>query len=218
MSTLTMAPLDAPAIPEVGSRARLQVNWITVGLCAVVIAYMDGFCLTSLHGAVGTVDSSQSPFAHWLRDSTLMLAPVTLGVLAALTQARRWVGRSRREIVRLAGAALLIIVVSSAVSIAQVAVSSAKEYKIQSSDLGLIHSTHATVAALPPGTAAPAPGSCVALCAARRLTLHTQLRAVALASVILLIVNAVLVVWTLALRGGRLWPPVDLGSADARAR
>ena len=51
----------------------LQVSWVTVVVCASVIAYIDGFWLTSLRGAVGAIDATQSPFSRWLRDSTLMV-------------------------------------------------------------------------------------------------------------------------------------------------
>ena len=176
---------------------------MTVALFAIVIAYVDGFCVTSLHGAVGSVASTQSPFVHWLRDSTLMLPPLALAVGAALELARRWVGNNRREITRLVGAALLVILCSSAASIAEVALQAASDYRVEVNQLAQLHSIHATT---------------IALSAARHAALMTQIRAVELAVVVLLITNFVVVGWVLALRGGKVWTPRESSQADARAR
>ena len=219
MSIASLAPLDGPAAAERPSTPGLRVSWVTMALFAAVIAYVDGFWVTSLHGAVGSVDSTQSPFVHWLRDSTLMLPPLILAVLAALRVARRWVGHNRREITRLAGAALLVILFSSAASIAEVALKAASDYRVEVNQLEQVHSIHATTVAVEAGTvAASADDSCTSLCAARHATLMTQIRAVELATVVLLITNFVLVLWVLALRGGRVWTPRERDPTDARAR
>jgi hypothetical protein len=219
MSIVSLAALDAPASAERPSTTGLQVSWVTVAAFAIAIAYVDGFCVTSLHGAIGSVDSTESPFVHWLRDSTLMMPPLVLAVLAALGLARRWVGHNRREIARLAGAALLVILFSSAASIAEVAISSASDYRVQANQLEQVHSIHATTVAVQPGTVGESsPGSCTSLCAARHETVVTQLRGVGVATVVLLITNLVLVLWVLALRGGRVWTPGKSRRANAGAR
>ena len=206
MSTVSLPPVDTSRSAEHSSAARPQVSPVTVALFAIVIAYVDGFCVTSLHGAVGSVGTTQSPFEHWLRDSTLMLAPVGLAVVAALRLASRWVGHNRREIVRLSGAALLVILSTSAASIAEVSIRSASDYRDEANELELVHSFHATTIANPSGTAAlPVADSCDPLCAALHRTLETQVHAVELASAVLIITNLVLVLWVLALRGGRVW-------------
>ena len=46
----------------------------------------------------------------------------------------------------------------------------------------------------------------------------TQIRAVELAVVVLLISNFVVVGWVLALRGGKVWTRRESSQADARAR
>ena len=185
---------------------QLQVSGVTVALCAIVIAYIDGFVVTSLRGAVGAIEDLQSPFSHWLRDSTLMLPLFTLAVAAALVVTRRWVGQSRREVVQLALAAVLIIAITTAVSIGQVASNSVHDYNVQAGQLGIMHSTHATSVAALAGTGeVSSRGTCAALCAARHATLIVHLRAGIYVSIVLLITNLVLAVWVLALRGGRLW-------------
>jgi hypothetical protein len=58
---------------ESAVRHRLRPSWVTIGLWAVVIAYVDGFWVTSLQRTVGAFERNQPPFMRWLRDSTLML-------------------------------------------------------------------------------------------------------------------------------------------------
>ncbi len=206
---------------------RLHVNWPTVIVLVLLIAGADAFWATTVQGAVGATAESQTPFVHWVRDSVLMLAPFTLAVLAVLALTRRWVVRGHGEIVQLAGAALLLVVITSGVGIAQVAATAARDYKIQVTGIGVTHSLHGTPVVQAGSTTVDlSTAGCTEVCAARHETFTTHVRAVGYASVLLLISNLVLVVWVLALRGGRLWarsPRVDLanltlGGSDVRAR
>ena len=45
--------------------ARLTVPWLTVLPFAVVMAYADGFWMTSLRGAVGAIERTDEPFTSW---------------------------------------------------------------------------------------------------------------------------------------------------------
>jgi hypothetical protein len=199
---------EAHAPSEREAAERVRVNWVTVVVCASVIAYIDGFWLTSLRGAVGAIEATQSPFSHWLRDSTLMVPPLVLAVLAALLLTRRWIGQNRREAVQLAVAALLIVGIGSAVSIAEVTARAAHDYSIQARQLEVNHTGHTSVVTTQPATAnSTSSGTCTGLCAAKHATLMAQVRAVGYASVVLLVTNLVLVAWALAARGGRLWSP-----------
>ncbi len=208
---MSISLLAAPAVhgsPAHRQTPRLSVSWATVIVCAVVIAAVDGYWATSLRGAVGAIEVSQSPFRSWMRDSTLMLPLFVLAVVAALALTRRWVGQSHRELVQLSVAALLTIVFTSVVSIGGVATTSAYDYNIQASQLGQIHKSHITTAFVDPGAAIPTTkGTCTGLCSARHATLMAHVRAVGYASIVILITNLVLVAWVLALRGGRLWAP-----------
>jgi hypothetical protein len=191
---------------ESAVRHRLRPSWVTIGLWAVVIAYVDGFWVTSLQRTVGAFERNQPPFMRWLRDSTLMLPLFVLAVWAALVLTHRWIGRNRHELVRLSAAALLVIVVTTAVSVAEVTASSAYDYQLQTRDLaqkfaGHVHSI---------STSSPTDGSstaqvCTGLCAAQHSTLMVHVRAVGYAGVVLLLTNIVVVAWVLALRGGKLW-------------
>jgi hypothetical protein len=217
VNTSVVALADQPSASARRTRTRLQLSWVTVVVAGAVIAYVDGFWVTSLQGAIGAVERNQPPFARWLRDSTLMLPLVMLGVVAALLLTRRLFGRSRRELVTLSAAALLIIVITSLISVAEVTASSVYDYHLQARDLGLGNSTHLHTVAPQPGVVVD-PGACTGLCAARHATLTTHVTAVTYASMMMLITNVVLVLWVLALRGGRLWkrhlPPVAAAEAS----
>ncbi len=191
---------------ESAVRQRLHPSWVTIGLCAVVIAYVDGFWVTSLQRTVGAFERNEPPFMRWLRDSTLMLPLFVLAVWAVLALTRRWLGKNRHEFVTLSAAALLVIVVTTAVSIAEVTASSAYDYHLQTQELaqkyaGHVHSISTT--SVTDGSSIST--VCTGLCAAQHSTLMVHVRAVSYASVVLLITNIVVVAWVLALRGGRLW-------------
>jgi hypothetical protein len=207
---------------------RLQVSWTTVVLLVVLIACADGFWVTSVQGAVGATAESQTPFVHWARDSALMLTPFLLAVLAALALTRRWLGRGRSENVQLAVAALFTVLITTCVGVAQLAATAARDYKIQVNGIGVTHSLHGTpvIATGDTTIVLASTGGCTEVCAARHQTFVTHVRAAEYASVLMLISNIVLVVWTLALRGGRLWarrPRLELadlraGGSNVRAR
>ena len=185
---------------------RQQVWWISIAVFAIVMAYADGFWVTSLQGAVGAIERRQPPFERWLRDSTLMVPVYVIAVLAAVLMARRLVGHGHGKVVKFATTALLIVLLSSVVATAEVAASSAYDYHLQTRHLELQHASHTTLVAAQPGTIVPTnPSSCTGTCAVRRDTFNMHVRAVLYGSRMMLITNLVLVVWVLALRGNRLW-------------
>ena len=190
------------AVPKPVSRLRLGVSWPTIILFAVVISYVSGFWVTSLQGAIGSLDRSQPPFGRWLRDSTLMVPLYVAAVLVAVLLARRWFGH-RRTVVRVGMIALLIIAACTFVGVAEVANSSAYDYQLQTQHIDLVdgfnHGQHATTP-----TDSPT-GACVGVCAAKQSTLGLHIRAVTYASGLLLITNILLVAWLLAVGGDRLW-------------
>jgi hypothetical protein len=204
ISTHELVPSHATTEPTVKrARRRLGVSWPTIILFAVVISYVNGFWVTSLQGAIGSLSRSEPPFGRWLRDSTIMLPLYTAAVLIAVLLARRWFGRSKRTLVRAAGAAMLIIAVCTLVGIVEVANSSAYDYQLQTEHIervdGFNHTEH-TASASDAETDA-----CVGVCAAKQSTLGLHIRAVTKASALLLITNMLLVTWLLAVGGDRLW-------------
>ena len=87
MSARTTAP---PARVE---PAAPPVPWTTVLPFAVVLAYVNGFWVTAIRGAVGSTERTTAPFTSWLHDSTLLLPLFVLAVLAALSLAAHGTGR-----------------------------------------------------------------------------------------------------------------------------
>jgi len=188
-------------------RTSAPVNWPTIAVTAILVAYVNGFWVTSLQGAVGSFARAEPPFTRWLRDSTLMLPLFVLAVLAAVMVARRLVGQSQRPLVKVGTTALLIVLFTSALSISEVAASSAWDYQLQSSELEQVHSGHLDhEMAAQQGAGNPDGASiCDMTCAARRSAFTAHLRAVQYASLVLLITNVLLVGSVLAVRSDRLW-------------
>jgi glucan phosphoethanolaminetransferase (alkaline phosphatase superfamily) len=176
-------------------RPRPSVRWFTVVPLAVVMAYADGFWMTSLRGAVGAVERTQEPFATWLRESTLSLPVYVLAVLGVLTLAARWFGPALRTPKTVVAAALLIVAAGTVVGIAELAVSSAYDYHLQSSQVQRMSSM--------PGMESMS-STMGSTAQQQQASLNLQVRTVGFGSGLLLVTNLVLVGWVVAARGGRL--------------
>ena len=187
-------------------RRRLGVSWATIILFAVVISYVNGFWVTALQITVGSLERSEPPFGRWLRDSSIMVPLYAAGVLVAVLLARRWFGRSKRTLVRAAGAGVLIVAVCTLVGIVEVANSAAYDYQLQTEHIDVVdgfnHTQHDA------SSTAAQTDDCVGTCAAKQSTLGLHVRAGTQASALMLITNALLVTWLLAVGGDRLWQPL----------
>ena len=183
-------------------RGAMPIPWVTVAVFALVMAYADGFVLTSIPGAVGAIERTHGPFASWLRTSTLMLPLFVLGVLAGLALARRRFGPALRTARKIVTAALLIVAAGTLVGAGELAVSAAYDYHLQSQQLELIDATHRAEGHVQHLGA----GTCTGLCARKHATLAVDAKAVGYGSAVVLGANLVLVAWVLAMRGGRLEP------------
>jgi hypothetical protein len=170
---------------------RLAVPWLTVLPFAVVMAYADGFWMTSTRGAVGAIERTGQPFTSWLRESTLSLPLFVFAVVAALTLALRLFGPVLRTPRAVALTALLIVAAGTVVGIVEITASAAYDYFLQSRQLGLMNSMHS---------------SCVGGCLDQQVqaTLSVQIRAVLLITGFIVVTNLVLIAWVVALRGGRI--------------
>jgi hypothetical protein len=191
-------------------RRNLRLNWWSIALFAVVIAYADGFWLTSLQGAIGAIERTQSRFWRWLRDSTFMLPFFVLAVAGAVILARRWLGPSRRGLSRVVLTVGLIVGITCAVSIVEAAASSVYDYQVQSRHLVAVHALHVhPLPAQVDTTGQVTTPSCVGLCQARRSTLMAHVRGVSFGSALFLLTNIVIAAWLLALRGAKFWRPEE---------
>ena len=193
---------------HVTARARLPVSWWTVGLFALLLTAADGFWATSLRGAVGYIEATQQPFSDWLRYLAVMLPIYGAAVFGALWLVQRLAG-GRRGVVRIVAAALLAVALTTAIAVGQIALTATYDYRTQANQLALmqhLHGQSGVTYRVDPGTATPAATSgCSGLCSSKQQTLAVHIRAITLISAVLFVTNSLLVLWALALRGGRLW-------------
>ena len=174
----------------VGQRQR-AVAWGTVLPLAAVMAFADGFWTTSLRGAVGAIERSQSPFTNWWHQSAVALPIYILGVLGAFALAQHWFGPVLPRYRSVAATAVLVIAAGTVIGIAQIAANSAYDYHLQSNQLQMMDSMHGICA-----------GSCLAQ--AQHATLVVHIHAVIYVSKWILITNLILIAWMVAMLGGRL--------------
>src|SRR4051794_31559396 len=205
MTAVQGRPTATDPPPERAPDARRPVPaarmpWGTVVVLAVLMAYADGFVLTSVQGAVGAIERTTSPFATWLRTSTLLLPVFVLAVLGAFALARRRLGPALHRPRTVLAAALLVIAAGSLVGTAEIAVSAAYDYHLQSAALqddAALHG-HGHVHGAAHGAEA------CAFCADQAQTRAVDERAAQYAGRVVLGANAVLVLLVVGLRGGRL--------------
>jgi hypothetical protein len=173
---------------------------VTVVVLTVSVTAADGFWATALRGAVGSIDAAEQPLRSWLQFVVVMLPLVVAAVLGGLLLADRLFRRARGA-ARLAGAVALVVVLTTAVGVGRVAVAAASDYRAQSSRIAASHTYHDH---RHQASAAAAPG-CTGACAAKEMTLAAHKRAIGIIALVILLTNATLVLWLLAMRGGRVW-------------
>ncbi len=164
--------------------------WLSVLPLSLVMAYGDGFWLTSLRGAVGAIERTQSPFASWLRESTMVLPVFVFAVLGALTLALRWFGPVLRA-TTLAATALMVAVAGTMAGLAVLAADAAYDYHLQAGQLQRMDMKRGA-------------GAVSLLTRQQQASLGLQVHSVSYGAGMLLVTNLVLVGWVVALRGGRL--------------
>lgn len=188
MSTLsTFKPSRARA----HGPARPGVPWGTVATLAVGMSCTSAFWLVALAGAVGSPERYQTPFATWVMTSVALLPVYGAGVLGTLMLAKRWFGPALRWPGTVLATGLLLILSGTVVGIAAIAASSAYDYSLQLPHIG------SNMAGM-----ASCTGDCIPQERHDIFSLHV--RGVQLVSQKLLLTNAVLVLWMIAMWGGRI--------------
>lgn len=177
--------------PATVGQGRRAVAWGTVVPLAAVLAFADGFWTTSLRGAVGAIERSQSPFTNWWHQSAVMLPIYVLGVLGVFALAQHWFGPVLPRYRSVVVTAVLVVAAGTVIGVLQIAANSAYDYHLQSSQLQMMDSMHGICA-----------GSCLAQ--AQHATLAVHIHAVAYVSRWILITNVILIAWMVAMLGGRL--------------
>ncbi len=191
-----------------GSLQGLGASWWSVGLFAVVLAFANGFIVTSMQWTVGAIERLSPPFEQWMFNSVVMIPVYAIAIIGALYLARRLAGTGSGKAKKLWIAVGLIIITGLLVGMVNMALSSAYDYYLQTQhiDLGQ-HLRHPLYRV--DGTTPVLVGSstCDATCQAISATKGAHIRGFFLATKLFLVIDAVLVVWTLALRGGVIWVP-----------
>jgi hypothetical protein len=177
-----------------------RASRLTVVALGALMAYADGFVLTTIQGAVGATQRADHPFSSWLLHATSMVPVFVIVVHRVLAHARRRAGSHLRRPRAVVVAALLVALAGSGVGVAAVAASGLADYRLQVAQIEHTQAVHAHGGAVAP-QAEPA---CGAGCAAQRASLAVDVRAAAYGSAAIVGVNAVLVAWVVALRGGSL--------------
>ena len=183
------------------TRRAAQVPLLTALVLAVLMAYADGFVLTSTEGAVGAIGSNDSPFASWLRQSTLALPVFLFAVYGAFAFGGRRFGPVLRRPRAVVATALLVVALGTTVGVFEVAASAVANYEVQAEQLRDNQSVHGHATPVADTEAADA---CTGLCASLDETAAVHMRAAEHASALILGANVVLVGWVVAARGGRL--------------
>src|SRR3954447_5170824 len=177
---------------------RSPVPWSTVLPLAAVLCYADGFWVTAMRTAVGSIERTQAPFGSWLRGSTLLLPMFALAVLAALTLAQRRFGPRPRGVRQIGASLLLVSGFGSVAGVGVLVANAAYDYHLETAQVVMMDLMK---------------GECASACqsAQAHATLVLQTKVVVVGTLIVLATNLLLVAWLVALRGGRL----RLGSTRA---
>lgn len=186
----------------------LPVSWPTVVAIAVVVTLADVFVMVSLERTVGAIERRQPPFQLWLRASLVLLPLFLAAAVGALGLTRRSMAAGQRRSIRTGSGLVAVIGVTFLLALLVTAANSGYDYYIQVHHLNqsahLKHITYRIINDTPVLIGNP---DCNATCVGKAATVNMHLRGLGLAAGVLLVVNAVLVLWTFALCGGRLWVP-----------
>jgi len=192
----TIAPATPSPVRFAAIRGRVPLPWATVAALAVLLAFANGFVLVAVQGAVGAIERAQNPFADWMLYSTILVPIFGLAIVMALARADR---RDRRTV----PTALLVAAITTAIGITLLTISIAYDYHLQAELLAKTASVHNHTVGGPDGAQNPAyadDGWSPEL----RQTMLVAVKGFGLGTVLMAGVNAFVVLWVTALRGGRL--------------
>jgi len=191
-----------------GSLRNLQLSWTTVVLTAALAALASIFVMITLGGAVGAIERLTPPFQRWIRDSIIIFPVFVLAVVGAMYTAKKLVG-DKKSWVKMAATLAIVIGFVTVVGILVNAASSGYDYYLQLKLLQVSeHLRHPTYL-IQNGTPVlvGGKGACDMTCQAQHATLAGHMKGLGITSIVLLISNTALVLWAVAIRGGRLWMP-----------
>jgi len=170
--------------------ARPGVPWATVATLSLALSGAGAFWLVALAGAVGATERYQTPFATWSMLTVGLLPLYGVSVLGAMMLAKRWFGPDPRWPGKVLTTGLMLVLAGTIVGIAALVASAAYDFSLQVQHItGMTGMSSCT-------------GGCVSRERGEILVLH--LRGALLVSEKLLLTNAALVAWIVAMGGGRI--------------
>lgn len=185
---------------------ELDASWWTIGLFATVLAFGNGFLLASVQHTVGAIERLAPPFDRFLVDSLGLLPVYVVAIVAALLLSRRLVGEERRPAARLWSAVGAVILAAVAVGIVATVISSVYDFVLQVRHLNASsHVRHAQYRLDGTTPVLIGDASCDATCKMIALTRDSHFRAFWFSLRTLLLMDTVIVLWVLAMRGGVVW-------------
>jgi hypothetical protein len=190
--TTPVAILFEAAARPVAAPRRWRLSRATVAALVVVLVAVDMFLVTSLHGAVASIERTATPpLTRWARDSIVMLPFYVAAVWIALRVTHRTAGH-RRESVRVATALALTVALTTLAGMGHATATAWYDYSRQVDHIAELHGEHMT------------DHGCDAACRARNDTIDAHRRGIVRASALMAGANTVLAAWVLALRGGHV--------------
>ncbi len=195
----------APTPPDRLTHTVAVRWWLPVVLLAALLAFADGFWLTSLRGAIGAIERTQSPFASWWHDSALALPVFVVAVAVPLRSVRRRTSRAdlgRGRVVLTTG--LRVLASTTAVGVAWAVTTSVRDYQLQARLLGERATLHPDLANAAVHAHAGHALPLAQVVQERHATFALHVLGVEQAAGVLLVTNLLLVAWFAAVRGGRL--------------
>lgn len=195
----------------------LDASWWTVGLFAVLLAVVNGFVLTSMQVTVGAVERLSPPFERWMTNSLLMAPFYVIAIVAVLYLSRRLAGEGSRPAARLWTAVGLVVLAGVVVGMAHAGGSAVYDYVLQVQHIRLSehlrHPLYRIEGTTPVLVGSP---TCDPTCTAIAATRDTHLRALWLAVKLFVVLDAVVVLWVLGMRGGVIWKHRTVRAAAAQ--
>ena len=186
----TLAP-GRQATPTTAAAGHEGVPWSHVLPLAVVFAYVDGFWVVALRGAVGPIERTDAPFSAWLQEATLLLPVYVLAIVAAMGLLARRFGPVPSGLRAVATAILGLVAAGTVAGAAFLVATTVYDYQLEIRGLNHMIALH---------------GGCDAACVADRVqaTKELQLKSVGVGIVLMAVSNRVMAGLVVASRGGAL--------------
>ncbi len=169
----------------------MGVPWSHVIPLAAALSFANGFWIVSLRGAVGAMERTSDPFAAWVRESIILVPWYALALLVALALSLKWFGQRPRGLAGNSGSITLLVAAGTLAGTLVLFASTIIDYRLQADHLAHMAQTH---------------GGCDSVCLSDRVdaSLGLGIKAVLVGAALIAVTSLVVVLLTVALRGGTI--------------